>query len=584
MTSSFSSSLKLELMETGENENTWGDKTNSNLNLVQQAITGYESIDISGPTQTTALVMTNAVISNARNAIIKLSGVITGNQIVTIPNNIQKTYIIENGTTGVFTVQFKTVSGTGPTFSTTDKGIKIVYSNGTDIIDINANLSGPTLASDLNVNDKFIISSSNGDITLQPNGTGNVVLSTDIVKVGDVNNSATITTSGTGDLILNTNSGANSGSIKIQEGVNKNIEITPDGSGVVKIDGLSYPTVDGTSGQFLQTNGSAVLSFATVNAGTPTVETYDTGTTVTWTKPTTANWVRVEIWGGGGSGGKGTSAAPSGGGGGGAYNFIEIPFSYLVSTVTFTVGAGGASQTVASTVGNAGGTTSVSFGNFQGLGTTKTISAFGGGAGGVNAAGGRGGGGGGIISAGVSGGTGAATTVATSTTATPGAGVGGRPTLHESGSAGFNGGCGIPGQIATGYFNIPDFGGASGGGRYYTRPTSIFGSGSPTGILLSAANFYTVYGGGGGGYAIDGAGTTEANAGGSIYGGGGGGGGAQSGTAGVGGTSTFGGSGSNGTIDLIASSAGSTPGGGSGGTEEGNSGAGGSGRVVFTYW
>ena len=57
MTSSFSSSLKLELMETGENENTWGDKTNSNLNLVQQAITGYESIDISGPTQTTALVM-----------------------------------------------------------------------------------------------------------------------------------------------------------------------------------------------------------------------------------------------------------------------------------------------------------------------------------------------------------------------------------------------------------------------------------------------------------------------------------------------------------------------------------------------
>jgi hypothetical protein len=582
MTSSFSSSLKLELMETGENENTWGDKTNSNLNLVQQAITGYESIDISGPTQTTALVMTNAVISNARNAIIKLSGVITGNQIVTIPNNIQKTYTIENGTTGVFTVQFKTVSGTGPTFSTTDKGIKIVYSNGTDIIDINANLSGPTLASDLNVNDKFIISSSNGDITLQPNGTGNVVLSTDIVKVGDTNNSATITTIGAGDLILNTNSGANSGSIKIQEGVNKNIEITPDGSGVVKIDGLSYPTVDGTSGQFLQTNGSAVLSFATVNAGTPTVETYDTGTTVTWTKPTTANWVRVEIWGGGGSGGRGTLAAPSGGGGGGAYNFIEIPFSYLVSTVTFTVGAGGASQTVVNTVGNAGGTTSVSFGNFQGLGTTKTISAFGGAAGGVNAAGGRGGGGGGIISAGVSGGTGAAGTPATSTTATPGAGVGGRPTLHESGTTQSSV---TDGQaIGTGYFNIPNFGGAPGGGQYYTRPTNFRGIGTVPGILLSAENFYTVYGGGGGGYAIDGAGTTAANAGNSIYGGGGGGGGAQSGTAGVGGTSTFGGAGSNGTIDLVASSAGSTPGGGSGGTEEGSSGEGGSGRVVFTYW
>jgi hypothetical protein len=85
--------------------------------------------------------MTNATLSNARNLVIKLSGTITGNQIVTIPNGIEKTYIIENGTVGAFTVEFKTVSGTGPTFSTVDKGIKFVYSNGTNVIDINANLS-----------------------------------------------------------------------------------------------------------------------------------------------------------------------------------------------------------------------------------------------------------------------------------------------------------------------------------------------------------------------------------------------------------------------------------------------------------
>ena len=104
MASSYSTDLKLELMVTGENSGTWGDKTNTNLNLLQQAIAGYEAISIAGGAQTTALVMTDATISNARNAVIKLTGTITGNQVVTIPNGIEKTYIVSNGTTGAFTV------------------------------------------------------------------------------------------------------------------------------------------------------------------------------------------------------------------------------------------------------------------------------------------------------------------------------------------------------------------------------------------------------------------------------------------------------------------------------------------------
>jgi hypothetical protein len=135
MASSYSTDLKLELMVTGENSGTWGDKTNTNLNLVQQAVAGYEAVTVSG-TGTTTLVMSDAALSNARNAVIKLTGTITGNIIVTIPDGIEKTYIIENGTTGAFTVEFKTVSGTGPTFSTTDKGVKILYSDGTNIIDV----------------------------------------------------------------------------------------------------------------------------------------------------------------------------------------------------------------------------------------------------------------------------------------------------------------------------------------------------------------------------------------------------------------------------------------------------------------
>ncbi len=127
-------------MVTGENAGTWGDNTNNNLNLLQQAIAGFEVISIAGGIQTTNLVMSDATISNARNAVIKFTGTITGNQTVTIPNGIEKIYLLENGTTGAHTVEFKTVSGTGVTFSATDKGVKILYSNGTNIIDVNANL------------------------------------------------------------------------------------------------------------------------------------------------------------------------------------------------------------------------------------------------------------------------------------------------------------------------------------------------------------------------------------------------------------------------------------------------------------
>ena len=129
MATSYSTDLKLAIMATGENAGTWGQITNTNLNLLQQAVAGYEDVSIAGGAQTTALAMSNGAISNARNAVIRLSGTITGNQVVTIPDTIEKTYIVVNATTGAFTVQFKTVSGSGVTWATTDKTTKILYSN-----------------------------------------------------------------------------------------------------------------------------------------------------------------------------------------------------------------------------------------------------------------------------------------------------------------------------------------------------------------------------------------------------------------------------------------------------------------------
>ena len=141
MTSTYTD-LGIELMVTGANDGTWGTKTNTNLEIINQ-MQGYVNKDIAGGAQTTALLIADGSTSSsdARNLIIELSGTITGNQIVTVPDSIEKSYIVYNNTSGAFTVEFKTASGTGSTFSTTDKGIKILYSNGTNIIDVNANLS-----------------------------------------------------------------------------------------------------------------------------------------------------------------------------------------------------------------------------------------------------------------------------------------------------------------------------------------------------------------------------------------------------------------------------------------------------------
>ena len=81
---------------------------------------------------------------------------------------------------------------------------------------------------------------TNGNITLTPNGTGDVQLDADTVRVGDSNANATITTNGTGDLILNTNAGTNSGSITIADAANGTITVAPNGTGNVVIGNLTF--------------------------------------------------------------------------------------------------------------------------------------------------------------------------------------------------------------------------------------------------------------------------------------------------------------------------------------------------------
>jgi hypothetical protein len=234
MASSYSTDLKLELMVTGENSGTWGDKTNTNLNLLQQAIAGYEAISIAGGAQTTALVMTDATISNARNAVIKLTGTITGNQVVTIPNGIEKTYIVSNGTTGAFTVEFKTVSGTGVTFATDDKGFKYVFSDGTNVNNIT--LASPPGGSDTQIQFNDGGSAFGGSANLVWDGT-NVVIGA------------------TGALRLSDTTGGEYVGLKAPGTVSSSYTLT-------------LPTATGTADQILVTDGSGNLSFTDNSGGT----------------------------------------------------------------------------------------------------------------------------------------------------------------------------------------------------------------------------------------------------------------------------------------------------------------------------
>ena len=143
MANSTSASLKLTVQQTGENSGTWGQFTNTNLLILEQAIGGYDAVGLNATTGAT-LTFSNGVLSNGKNQVLRLTGTITSAVNVTIPDSIEKTYLVENATTGAFTVTFKTSSGTGATWSTTDKGYKILYSDGTNIVDITADLGDIT--------------------------------------------------------------------------------------------------------------------------------------------------------------------------------------------------------------------------------------------------------------------------------------------------------------------------------------------------------------------------------------------------------------------------------------------------------
>ncbi len=132
--------LGIEKMATGENAGTWGTKTNTNLEIIEQISGGYkvQTLNAGGAgANTTALTQSDGATGSTVATRVIIFGAespetISGNKIVTFPVLTENFYLIKNSTSGSYTVQLKAASGSGATvtWATGDKGWKLVYFDG----------------------------------------------------------------------------------------------------------------------------------------------------------------------------------------------------------------------------------------------------------------------------------------------------------------------------------------------------------------------------------------------------------------------------------------------------------------------
>jgi hypothetical protein len=181
MASTYSSSLKLELMETGSNANTWGNNTNTNLQTVDAFSAGFIGIDISANSGATYTLSSNNAdpTAEASNKVLDLYGTLTDNITVALPA-VENNYIIYNNTAGAYTLTVDLAGSPGNSVAITQGTYGFVYSDGTNVKNI---------FSDLALEDVTL----SGNLTV----TGTSTLTGDVTASGNVNVSTNVTVTGT---------------------------------------------------------------------------------------------------------------------------------------------------------------------------------------------------------------------------------------------------------------------------------------------------------------------------------------------------------------------------------------------------
>jgi len=124
--------LGIELQATGENAGTWGTKTNTNLQLIEQIAGGFTTQAVSDSGDTDLSVSDGSTGATLAHRIIEFTGSLTGSRNVTIPKDVQDFYILKNSTSGSQNVVFKYVSGSGDSVTIAPGAVKLVYATAND--------------------------------------------------------------------------------------------------------------------------------------------------------------------------------------------------------------------------------------------------------------------------------------------------------------------------------------------------------------------------------------------------------------------------------------------------------------------
>tara|TARA_R100000152_G_C6774607_1_gene202490 strand:+ start:766 stop:2160 length:1395 start_codon:yes stop_codon:yes gene_type:complete len=230
MASTFTTNYGIEKITTGEQSGTWGTTTNYNVDILDR-IASFKAVALSDASTATLTVRAASPTDGANNVqdgmyrVIKFTGTLSQNCTVTIaPATTTAYFMIQNATSGGYSV----IMAQGSAAQTVTVGsakAQILYCDGSDeVISVSDKLDLETF-DNISISGNTISSTNtNGNIGLSPNGTGEVV-------VGNGSATGKISTSGAYDLELDTNGGTNSSKITITDAANGDVSVIPNGTG-----------------------------------------------------------------------------------------------------------------------------------------------------------------------------------------------------------------------------------------------------------------------------------------------------------------------------------------------------------------